>query len=96
MQVLYISQKPAFPIIDGGSFAINRFLKDVRETIHGEIDYLAITTVKHPMDSDAAQQNLGDNITIYPVEINTDLSKLSFFASLFSKLPENIGETNIP
>ena len=71
MQVLYISQKPAYPIIDGGSFAINRFLKDVRETIHGEIDYLAITTVKHPMDSDAAQQNLGDNITIYAVEVNT-------------------------
>ena len=90
MQVLYISQKPAYPIIDGGSFAINRFLKDVRETIHGEIDYLAITTVKHPMDSDAAQQNLGDNITIYPVEINTDLSIRSFFASLFSKLPYNL------
>jgi glycosyltransferase involved in cell wall biosynthesis len=90
MQVLYISQKPAFPIIDGGSFAINRFLKDVRETIHGEIDCLAITTVKHPMDADAAQHDLGDTITIYPVEINTKLSILSFFASLFSKLPYNL------
>jgi glycosyltransferase involved in cell wall biosynthesis len=90
MQVLYISQKPAFPIIDGGSFAINRFLKDVRETVHGEIDYLAITTLKHPMDADAAQQNLGDNITIYAVEVNTKLSILSFFASLFSKLPYNL------
>ena len=90
MQVLYISQKPAFPIIDGGSFAINRFLKDIRETVHGDIDYLAITTVKHPMDADAAQHDLGDTITIYPVEINTDLYKLSFFASLFSKLPYNL------
>jgi glycosyltransferase involved in cell wall biosynthesis len=90
MQVLYISQKPAFPIIDGGSFAINRFLKDVRETIHGEIDYLAITTLKHPMDSVAAQNDLGDSITIYAAEVNSKLSIPSFLASLFSTLPYNL------
>ena len=49
MQVLYISQKPAFPVVDGGSFAMNRFFLDLNEVIETEIDYLSITTKKHPI-----------------------------------------------
>ena len=58
MQVLYISQKPAFPVVDGGSFAMNRFFLDLNEVIETEIDYLSITTKKHPISFDSIPSHI--------------------------------------
>ena len=49
MKVLVLSHKPPFPIIDGGCFAMNQFLKNLSsiETIE-QIEYFSIHTHKHP------------------------------------------------
>ena len=49
MNVLILSHKPPFPIIDGGCFAMTQFLKNISsiETIE-QIEYFSIHTHKHP------------------------------------------------
>ena len=90
MQVLYISQKPAFPIVDGGSFAINRLLLDLNELVDIEIDYLAITTKKHPLSWESIPSKIAKNITIHTVELNTSIKILPLLSSFFSALPYNL------
>ena len=50
MNVLILSHKPPFPIIDGGCFAMTQFLKNISsiETIE-QIEYFSIHTHKHPL-----------------------------------------------
>ena len=90
MQVLYISQKPAFPIVDGGSFAINRLLLDLDELVDTEIDYLSITTKKHPISIDSIPPQIAKNITIHAVELDTSIKILPLLSSFFSALPFNL------
>lgn len=90
MQVLYISQKPAFPIVDGGSFAINRLLLDLNELVDTEIDYLSITTKKHPISIDSIPPQIAKNITIHAVELDTSIKILPLLSSFFSALPYNL------
>ena len=87
MQVLYISQKPAYPIVDGGSFAINRFLDDLNEQVNGQIDYLVISTKKHPFDATFQAITKKDQIKFHPIELNTALQLFPLLSSFFSKLP---------
>ena len=49
MNVLVLSHKPPFPVIDGGCFAMTQFLKNISsiETIE-QIEYYSIHTHKHP------------------------------------------------
>lgn len=90
MQVLYISQKPAYPIVDGGSFAINRFLDDLNEQVNGQIDYLVISTKKHPFDATFQAITKKDQIKFHPIELNTALQLFPLLSSFFSKLPYNL------
>lgn len=48
-KVLVISNKPPYPIIDGGCFAMNKFA-ELGEECFGEIYYFAISTPKHPFN----------------------------------------------
>lgn len=90
MQVLYISQKPAFPVVDGGSFAINRFFLDLNEAIETEIDYLSITTKKHPISFDSIPPQITKKTTIHTVELYTSIRIIPLLVSFFSALPYNL------
>ena len=90
MQVLYISQKPAFPVVDGGSFAINRFFLDLNEAIETEIDYLSITTKKHPISFDSIPSQITKKTTIHTVELDTSIKIIPLLVGFFSALPYNL------
>ena len=90
MQVLYISQKPAFPVVDGGSFAMNRFLLDLNEVIETENDYLSITTKKHPISIDNLPSHITKKTTVHTVELDTSIKIIPLIAGFFSALPYNL------
>lgn len=52
MTILYVTNKPAYPIVDGGCYAIANFLKTLN---NGNINVLhyALSTHKHPFDKNA-------------------------------------------
>jgi glycosyltransferase involved in cell wall biosynthesis len=70
MKLLYITSKPAYPAIDGGCFAIQRFLDALLLGNH-EITYLTFETHKHPFDQKAWPEKIIQAIDLHSVFIDT-------------------------
>lgn len=84
MKVLVLSHKPPYPIVDGGCLAMSRFLMDLSETVT-HIDYLTLSTHKHPFDPKAFQGLNLPNVTFQGIEIDTKLKVLPAIRCLLTK-----------
>ena len=83
MNLLILSHKPPYPIIDGGCHAMDRFLRDLLKTFpDSKIQYLCIATQKHPFKANKIPTDLGANISFLPVEISTRINPLAAFIQL--------------
>lgn len=72
MKLLYITSKPAYPAVDGGCFAIQRFLDALLLGNH-EITYLTFETHKHPFDKKAWPKEISQTIDLHSVFIDTKI-----------------------
>ena len=83
MNLLILSHKPPYPIIDGGCHAMDRFLRDLIKTFpSSKIKYLCIATQKHPFKTNEIPKDLGANISFSPVEISTRINPWAAFIQL--------------
>ena len=74
MKALVIANKSPFPIIDGGCFAMNVFLKNLQAiTEIKQIDYFILSTHKHPFSKEEIPTDLKEKTEFYSVEIDTKL-----------------------
>jgi glycosyltransferase involved in cell wall biosynthesis len=74
MKTLVIANKSPFPIIDGGCFAMNVFLKNLQAiTEIKQIDYFILSTHKHPFSKEEIPTDLKEKTEFYSVEIDTKL-----------------------
>ncbi len=55
-KVLIVSNKPPYPVVDGGCFAMSKFEQLVRSSVE-DVFYFAISTPKHPFVKDALPEN---------------------------------------
>ncbi len=85
MRCLYITSKPIYPIIDGGCFAMDSFLKTMQHAGF-VVDHLAISTQKHPFDKNAYPKELKTN----HVNIDTSIKPLQALKYLFNKGSYNV------
>ena len=85
MKCLYITSKPIYPIIDGGCFAMDSFLKTLSHAGF-IIDHFTISTQKHPFRPDAYPEG----IHVESVEIDTRIKTLQSFKYLFKKGSYNV------
>ena len=69
-RILYISQKPHHPIIDGGSQAIASFFHGLLQCRDLTLTYAPICTKKHPGDFSAVDHS----IQLIPLRIDTSIS----------------------
>lgn len=81
MKFLLLTQKPPFPVVDGGTYAMTSFLKSLKKI--GSVDALVIETVKHPLTPHAKEQLAKSCNSVDSVFCNTSLSLSKFAASLF-------------
>ena len=91
MKVLLITSKPPYPSIDGGCFASARFI-DSLLTIDCELDLFTISTPKHPFEVSAFPAGLN----VSQAFVNTDVSIVGAFKSLFSKESYNVSRFDSP
>ena len=89
MRVLYISNKPIFPTIDGGCVAMENFLNCL---LHAnlKVKHLYIETDKHPFIKDAYPADISEKITPEGCFINTEVRVSKAIPSLFKKGSYNI------
>ncbi len=85
MKCLYITSKPIYPIVDGGCFAMDSFLKTLSHAGF-IIDHFTISTQKHPFRPDAYPEG----IHVESVEIDTRIKTLQTLKYLFKKGSYNV------
>lgn len=89
MSILYISNKPIYPKIDGGCVAMHNFLTCLLQTGH-EIKHLTISTHKHKFDVAKYPQNLIPIIKPESIYIDTKVKLKKAFFNLFNSSSYNI------
>jgi len=89
MKILYITNKPIFPIVDGGCKAMHQFLLCLlkRDVI---IDHICISTQKHPFDIQNYPKNISDKLRIKSFYIDTTIRKSQAIKQLFKRSSYNI------
>lgn len=85
MRCLYITSKPIYPVVDGGCFAMDSFLKTLQHTGF-EVEHLAIATQKHPFDTEAYPKEL----KTHSVEIDTSIKPLQALKFIIKKGAYNV------
>lgn len=89
MKVLLISSKPIYPKNDGGSVAMDNFLKSLLAA-HFEVRHLAIGTEKHPYKKVNYPVDLQNKISINGQNISTSVNAFSALKSLFKNGSYNV------
>jgi hypothetical protein len=89
MNVLILSHKPPFPIIDGGCYAMTQFLKNISsiEKIE-QIEYFSIHTHKHPFIPEEFPQI--KNVNFSSSFVDTKIYLIDALISLMKKKSYNI------
>lgn len=89
MKILILANKMPYPAKDGGAIATMTLAKNLWHC-GATVDILAMNTSKHNTNYEDIPKEITNNIPIFPVEIDTELS---FFQALknflFSSLPYN-------
>lgn len=84
MRILYITNKPIYPKIDGGCVAMDAFLQNLLE-INAEVKHLTIATDKHPFDPQKTPEGIRDAVQTEAVYVDTRIKPVSAFFHLFQK-----------
>jgi len=81
MRLLYLTNKPLFPTVDGGCRAMAQMLYCLIE-LGIEIDHVCLSTHKHPYENAAYPEQVRNRISIDSVNIDTRIKPLKALASL--------------
>lgn len=89
MNVLYLTNKPIYPLVDGGCVAMSAFLNHLIN-VHEKVDHLTVSTYKHPFEKNIYKEVLGDKVQVYFNYVNTKISVIKAFINLFSSSSYNV------
>jgi len=90
MNILQICNKVPYPPKDGGSLASWNLTKGLISQ-GNHIHILTLNTSKHYIENLNIPSHMGDNLSIRPIQANTNIKPLTLIQNLlFSRLPYNI------
>lgn len=84
MKILHISNKPPYPVVDGGCFASAQLLNDLL-SLKDEIKHLSISTDKHPFDRDKYPAYIRQKTAPDHVKLDTRTRPWKAFLTIFRK-----------
>lgn len=88
MRVLYLTNKPPYPTVDGGCFAMANFMK-LLNNVCDEIIHYTLATSKHPFDKSAYPDEF-KNTSITGQFIDTEVTPQKALRYLFSSKSFNV------
>jgi glycosyltransferase involved in cell wall biosynthesis len=89
MKVVYISNKPIYPLVDGGCVAMNQFLKCLLNS-GLDVKHFTVSTYKHPYKEENYPEKLTPIIRTESAFIDTRINPFSALSYLFKKGSYNI------
>ena len=95
MKVLYITNKPIFPVVDGGCKAMQQFLSCLLKA-EIEVDHLCLATQKHPFKAENYPNSLKENVSISSRFVQTKIQVLPALKNLIQGKSYNISRFDSP
>ena len=95
MKVLYITNKPIFPVVDGGCKAMQQFLSCLLKA-EIEFDHLCLATQKHPFKAENYPNSMTENLSISSRFIQTKIRVLPALKNLIQGKSYNISRFDSP
>lgn len=95
MKVLYITNKPIFPVVDGGCKAMQQFLSCLLKA-EIEVDHLCLATQKHPFKAENYPNSLKENVSISSRFVETKIRVLPALKNLIQGKSYNISRFDSP
>ena len=89
MKVVYITNKPIFPLIDGGCIAMHQFLKSILLAGY-DVKNFTLSTYKHPFTIESFPQELAEIIRPQKFEVDTRIKPINALKYLFKNGSYNI------
>jgi glycosyltransferase involved in cell wall biosynthesis len=89
MKVLHLTNKPIFPLLDGGCIAMHELLKNLLQ-LGFEVKNLTIETSKHPFDAAQYPDALRQIVSPESIFVDTQIKAKAAFLSLFGNTSYNI------
>ncbi|MBP6756434.1 MAG: glycosyltransferase [Bacteroidia bacterium] len=89
MNILYFTNKPIYPIIDGGCVAMDSFLQNLIALNH-TVTHFTLSTNKHPFLLENYPETIQRNVSIISNEIDTRIKLIPSITHLFSSESYNV------
>jgi polysaccharide biosynthesis protein PslH len=89
MKILYISNKPIFPQVDGGCLAMSKFLQ-LLVSLNFELKHFCIETYKHTYEASNYPEELRNKLEPEAFFVDTKIKILKAFYFLFKKGSYNL------
>lgn len=77
LKVFHFSNKPAFPLKDGGCIAISSILKSLLSSPEVDVFHFALSTYKHPFKKEKYPESWRKKMELESIEIATDTNAFS-------------------
>lgn len=87
MNILYITNKPIYPIVDGGCFAMDSFLRSL--LCFASVKNISVATHKHPFDLNQFPKEIATKINPVGYLLNTKTNLLSFLKAVITNSSYN-------
>lgn len=84
MRILYLTNKPIFPIVDGGCKAMHQFLKCLIQCDY-TIEHICFSTHKHSFDFENYPKSILDKIPTSNFDIDTKIKAIPALKSLINR-----------
>jgi glycosyltransferase involved in cell wall biosynthesis len=95
MRLLYLTNKPLYPSVDGGCKAMVQMLHCLL-VLDLKIDHLCISTHKHPFEINAYPEFITKKISVQSIKVDTTINTQKAFRSIFSRRSFNISRFDDP
>lgn len=95
MHILYLTNKPIFPLLDGGCKAMNHMMKCLLANKYS-LRHICIATQKHPFDITAYPIEITEKVNVESVTINTEINTKQAIKHLFNRRSYNIARFDAP
>jgi glycosyltransferase involved in cell wall biosynthesis len=95
MKVLYITNKPIFPVVDGGCKAMQQFLSCILKA-EIEFDHMCLATQKHPFKAENYPNSMTENLSISSRFVQTKIRVLPALKNLIQGKSYNISRFDSP
>ena len=93
-RILHITNKPIYPMVDGGCVAMHQFAQSLFSLPDTEVFHLCISTAKHPFSNKGYERNQSDYNVFDHVPVDTSIQIIDGIKTILKGKSYNLSRFN--